>query len=402
MLTVDEWAEIRRLHAGERLGIKTIARRLGLARNTVRAALRSTSPPKYERGRRPSCVDEVERQIREVLAEYPRMPTTVIAERIGWTRGITVFRARVAELRPLYIPPEPYQRTEYAPGELAQWDLWFPPVDIPVGLDVKARLPVLVGVSGYSRWTVARMIPSRESFDILSGHLEVLRQLGGVPRAGVYDNESAIGRNRAGKVELTAAFQSFRGALGMKAIVLKPGFPEGKGLVERANGYLETSFLPGRSFTGVDDFNTQLVDWLDKANRRVHRILHCRPSDRIAEDRAAMLPLPPFFLDLSWKQMVRLGRDHYVRVGTCDYSVHPRAIGRRVEVSVDLDTVTVRLAGELVAQHVRSLAKHRTITDPAHVAARRALRDAEPIRRPLDVEVEERDLGTYDHALGVA
>ena len=402
MLTVDEWAEIRRLHTGEGLGIKAIARRLRLARNTVRTALRSTTPPTYTRTRRPSCVDAVEPRIRELLAEYPRMPTTVLAERLAWTRGITVFRARVAELRPLYVPPEPYQRTEYQPGELAQWDLWFPPVDIPVGLDVTARLPVLVGVSGYSRWTEARMIPSRESFDILSGHLELLRRLGGVPRAGVYDNESAIGRHRGGKVELTPAFQSFRGALGMKAIVLKPGFPEGKGLVERVNRYLETSFLPGRTFTGVDDFNEQLAAWLEKANRRVHRILRCRPSDRIVEDRAAMLALPPFFLDLSWKQVVRLGRDHYVRVGTCDYSVDPRAIGRRVEVCVDLDTVAVRLAGDVVAQHVRSLAKHRTVTDPAHVAARRALHDVEPPRKPVDVQVEERDLAVYDRALGVA
>src|SRR5205807_7979160 len=126
---------------------------------------------------------------------------------------------------------------------------------------------------------------------------------------------------------------------------------------ERANGYLETSLLPGRTFVSLADFNGQLGSWLDGANRRVHRILRCRPSDRIAEDRAAMLALPPFFLDLSWRQMVRLGRDHYVRVGTCDYSVHPRAIGRRVEVSASLDTVAVRLAGELVAEHVRSLAK---------------------------------------------
>jgi hypothetical protein len=31
---------------------------------------------------------------------------------------------------------------------------------------------------------------------------------------------------------------------------------------ERANGYLETSFLPGRAFTSAADFNAQLIDWL--------------------------------------------------------------------------------------------------------------------------------------------
>ena len=36
---MEDWAEIRRLHRAEGMAIKAIARRLGLARNTVRAAL---------------------------------------------------------------------------------------------------------------------------------------------------------------------------------------------------------------------------------------------------------------------------------------------------------------------------------------------------------------------------
>ena len=46
VIDVDEWAEIRRLHRAEGMGIKAIARRLGLARNTVRAALRAEAPPR--------------------------------------------------------------------------------------------------------------------------------------------------------------------------------------------------------------------------------------------------------------------------------------------------------------------------------------------------------------------
>jgi len=48
------------------------------------------------------------------------MPATVIAERIEWSRGMTILKERVAELRPLYLEPDPYQRTDYRPGELAQ------------------------------------------------------------------------------------------------------------------------------------------------------------------------------------------------------------------------------------------------------------------------------------------
>ena len=102
MINVEEWAEIRRLHLAEGMGVKAIVRKLGVARNTVRSALRSDGAPKYERAGPGSAVDAFEPAIRRLLAVTPDMPATVIAERIGWTRGITVLRERVAELRPAY------------------------------------------------------------------------------------------------------------------------------------------------------------------------------------------------------------------------------------------------------------------------------------------------------------
>lgn len=402
MISVEDWAEIRRLHRAEGVSIKEIARGLGVARNTVRDALRSEEPPRYVRARRPWAVDAFDGRIRELLAAHPRMPATVIAERVGWQRGLTQLKVRVRELRPLFVPPDPVQRTEYAPGELAQWDLWFPPVDVPFGFDQQGRPPVLVGVSGYSRWIVARMIPSREAHDILGGHLACLVELGAVPRAGVYDNEAALVSRHGGRARPTEMFDRFRGALGMGVVFCKPGDPEAKGLVERANRYLETSFLPGRSFVDVDDFNAQLTTWLVNANLRTHRTLRCAPADRIVEDRRAMMPLPPVLPDPAWRFSTRIARDHHVRVGTCDYSVHPRAIGRRVEVRVDLDQVIVMLGREEVARHRRSLAKHRTLTDPAHVRARDALRHTSVVALDDPDQVEIRDLAVYDRVLGVA
>ena len=60
-------------------------------------------------------MDAFEPAIRRLLAVTPDMPATVVAERIGWTRGITVLRERVAELRPAYQVPEAFGRTEYQP-----------------------------------------------------------------------------------------------------------------------------------------------------------------------------------------------------------------------------------------------------------------------------------------------
>lgn len=399
---MDDWAEIRRLHRAEGMGIRAIARRLGIARNTVRDAIRSNGPPRYERPRRGSAVDAVEAAVVELLREFPDMATTVLAERVGWDRGMTVFKERVAELRPLYKPPDPAQRTDYRPGELVQFDLWQPDVEIPVGFDQTDKLWVVAGVTGFSRFTGAWMVPSRQAHDVLGGHLEVIRQLGAVPRRVVWDQEGCIGQWRRGQMVLTEAFQAFRGTLGMGARLCKASDPEAKGIIERTNGYFETSFLPGRRFDDVADFNRQLTGWLRRANNRIHATTRTRPSEAIFEERGAMLGFPAVLPDPSLRFSTRLARDHYVRVHTNDYSVNPRFVGRRIEVRVTLDEVTATCEGTEVARHQRCLAGHRVLLAPDHARVLRAMRAEAAVTSSLGAAVEERDLAVYDRISGVA
>ncbi len=399
---MEDWAEIRRLHRAEGMGIKAIARRMGVARNTVREAIRSDLPPRYERARKGSMVDAVEARIVELLREFPQMPATVIAERIDWSGGMTVLRDRVAELRPLFVPPYPCQRTSYRPGELAQFDLWQPDVSIPVGHGQAEKLWVIVGAMGFSKFLAGWMIPSREAHDVLGGHLELLRQFRAIPRMAVWDQEGAIGQWRGPKMVFTEAFQSFRGTLGMGARLCLRADPETKGIIERNNGYLETSFLPGRSFEDLSDFNRQLGSWLVKANNRIHATTKVRPAEAACEDRGAMLGFPSVLPDTSWRFSTRLPRDHYVRVATNDYSVNPRFIGRRVDVRVTLDEVIVTCDGTEVARHRRCLAKHQSLLAPEHARVLRAMRAEARAAEDFTAEVEVRDLSVYDRIAGVA
>jgi transposase len=386
--------------------IKVIARVMGCSKNTVKGALASEGPPRYERSGRGSVVDAVEPRIRELLVAWPTMPASVIAERIGWERGLTVLRDRVAELRPVYLPPDPASRTAYVAGEIGQHDFWFPDIELPVGCGqtrTAKQLPVLTMVTGYSRWLSAVLIPTRTAEDLFAGWWGHLAALGAVPRVLVWDGEGAIGRWRGGRVELTGDCQAFRGTLGAKVVVCRPADPEAKGLLERAHDYLERSFLPGRTFTCPADFNAQLGGWLATVNRRVRRALGCAPIDRITADRAAMLSLPPVAPATGWRAATRLARDHYIRLDSNDYSVHPAVIGRRVEIIADLARVRVLCEGKVVADHDRLWAHHQTVSDPEHVAAAKTLRQQRiAILRPApEPEVELRCLADYDTALGV-
>jgi len=370
---VEDWAEIRRLHHAEGVPIKEIVRRLGVARNTVRAALASDRPPKYEREPKGSVADAYEPQVRALLKEWPTMPAPVVAQRVGWPYSDGPLKKLLARIRPEYKGIDPVDRVAYEPGQVTQCDLWFPAPRIPVGAGQERMLPVLVMTLAFSRYLSAVMIPSRQAGDILAGMWQLISGVGRVTKTLVWDRESAIGGT--GKVSVPAA--AFAGTLATRIRLAPPRDPEFKGMVERANGYLETSFLPGRLFGSPADFNSQLAGWLaGTANLRTVRSIQGRPADLLAADLAAMTGLPPAAPATGLSQRVRLGRDYYVRVDTADYSVAPQAIGRLVDVTASPETVTVRCDGQVIACHPRSWAKNAVVTDPAHQAAAASMRQA--------------------------
>lgn len=335
------------------------------------------------------------------------MPAPVIAERIRWPYSMSPLKKRLAVLRPEYVGIDPVDRVRYEPGEITQCDLWFPEPRIPVAAGQDRILPVLVMTLGFSRYLSAVMIPSRQGGDILAGMWSLIHAVGRVTKTLVWDRESAIGGT--GRVSVSAS--AFAGTLATRIILAPPRDPEFKGMVERNNQFLETSFLPGRRFGSPEDFNRQLAEWLVQANSRTVRSIQGRPADLLKTDYLSMLPLPPVVPPIGLKQRVRLPRDYYVRVDTVDYSVDPVVIGRFVEVSASLETVTVTCDGQVVARHRRSWAKQAVVTDPAHAATaarmRQALADERrhreaAVRRHTDGHaVMLRALPDYDVLFGV-
>lgn len=336
--------------------------------------------------------------MRALLAEFPSMPASVIAERVGWVGSASWFRKRVALLRPEHAPKDPADRLEHRPGDQAQCDLWFPPARIPLGAGQAGSPPVLVVVASFSRFVTAQMLPTRTTPDLLAGMWSLLaEQLGAVPKRLLWDNETGIGR----RGRLADGVAGFCGTLATRLVQCKPFDPESKGIVERANGFLETSFLPGRTFVSPADFNAQLAAWLPVANHRSVRSLQARPADLVETDRTAMLALPPIPPPLGHRTRIRLGRDYFVRIAGSDYSVDPTFIGRMVDVTADLETVTITADGRLVGSHARSWTSAATVIDPVHVSVAARLRAV--FQQPSSTEDPlRRDLADYDRAFGVS
>ena len=400
MIKLDDWAKIRHLFSTGEHSKREIARLAGVSRGTVDRALAEDREPRYRRAPSGSSFDTFAVEVRRMLASTPTMPAATIAERVGWAGSSSLFRAKVAALRPEYAAPDPADRLVHPPGFQVQCDLWFPHEDLPLGDDQRASPPVLVMTSTNSGFIQARMLPSRTTPDLLGGMWSLIVEAGAVPARLTWDNETGIGRGK-----LTDSAAAFAGTLGTEIKLLKARDPESKGGVERMNRFFRSRFMPGRIFASPDDFNTQLNEWLPTANARMSRSRRGRPVELVAADRASMRALPPVAPEVVFRNSVRLPRDYYVRAFSNDYSVDPTMIGRLVDVTASLDTVAVHHDGVLIAEHRRRWARRLTVTDPGHVTRAAELRSqfqAQRRRRPpVTAVVELASLAHYDELFGV-
>ncbi|MEC5170907.1 Mu transposase domain-containing protein [Glaciihabitans sp. GrIS 2.15] len=400
MIKLDDWAEIRHLFSTGKHSKRAIAQLVGVSRGTVDRALAEDRQPGYQRAASGSSFDVHAAGVRVLLAATPTMPAATIAERVGWSGSESLFRAKVAGIRPDYAVPDPADRLVHPPGFQIQCDLWFPHEDLPLGDDQRAAPPVLVMTSTCSGFLQARMLPSRTTPDLLGGMWSLIEEAGAVPARLTWDNETGIGRGR-----LTDPAAAFAGTLGTEIKLLKARDPESKGGVERMNRFFRSRFIPGRAFASPDDFNDQLQAWLPVANARLSRSRRGRPNELVAADRAMMRSLPPVAPEVMFRNSVRLPRDYYVRAFSNDYSVDPTMIGRLADVTASLDTVTVHHDGVLIAEHRRRWARQLTVTDHTHVTRAAALRSqfqAQHRRRPpVTAVVELASLAHYDELFGV-
>jgi transposase len=396
VVDVERWAELRREHFVRGVSIKELARRTGLSRNTIRVALRSSSPPRYERSARASKLDPFKDEIHRLLKADPKMPGQRIRELIvplGYAGGKTIVDDYLREVRPLFAPPpRTFQRTVYRPGEICQFDLWEPKSEIPVGHGQTRPGWVVLACLGYSRAAAGALVFTKQTPDLMAGIRRCLWSLGALPQTLVWDRQAGIHGHDGRPSE---EFAAFCGQLRVDWLFCEAADPQAKGVVERLQDYLERSFEPGRTFANELDFQLQLDAWFDeRANSRYHRTLRCRPIDRLIEERAVMAPLPASPPDTDRRWVLRVSPDPYLRFDTCDYSLDPRLVGRRVEARVtDREVLATLLdTGELACRHPRSFAKHRTICALEHARALKAGRDQD-VGEPA---VEIRPLARYD------
>ena len=404
MYDVQDWAEVHRLAAAG-VSKSEIARRLSMSRTTVYELLARDDPPAYVRKPMPSLLDGFRDEVRAMLAEEPAVRATVLLERLrrsGYQGGVSILRDYVRQVRPEFAAAASFQRTSYLPGEIGQVDWWHLPVEVPVGKDTTRPVLGLVVTLPHSAAHAVVFTLAKTTAAFVAALLGCLDRLGGVPEQLVFDNDTSIVASRSGRnAVLHPEVAVLLGQLAAKGVAAPVRTPEFKGQVERTIHYLENSFLPLREFTSLADLQAQHDGWaVQVAWQRHHRRVGAKVADAHRVETGWLRELPCPLPDVTQRLEVRVSKDGFVRIGNVDYSVPPGLAGRRVQATISLEQVVLRLEGIVIADHVRSWVPADVVADPAHI---RALKDHRHAHRQLqrgDVAVPAPNLAALDALVG--
>jgi transposase len=351
-----EWAQVRAL-AADGISQREIAERLGINRRTVARLAASEEPPRYRRSPTGSRLDPLEPVLQRLLREWPAIKaprlSEILRDEYGYAGSVRLVQEHLQRLRPRAVRPA--QRTGYRPGQVLQLD-WGEMPTRPTLAGRERRVYALVAALPYSgaQTVFFSLDLTLESF--LEGHVRALEWLGGVPRECVYDNlRSVVARREGDAVVWNRRFLHLRGHYGFHATACAPASPREKGSVEVGVRYLKSGFWPARRFADLGELDGQYAGWRDRVcNVRTHASGRFPVAERLAEERAALRPLPPARFDWSGYRSVRVPIDGYLRHGRCFYRAPERLVHERVELRFDRDQVWICHRGQEVARYRRS------------------------------------------------
>ncbi|MFN8522807.1 MAG: IS21 family transposase [Chloroflexota bacterium] len=373
---MEDWTAIRGLHA-RGMSIRAIARKLGIARNTVRSALAQTHTPRYQRPTRPNAkLASFDEQIQTWYFTDGLIGSRILRElrARGYSGSASALYARLQALRASRPATDPSAkatvRFETAPGHQAQFD--WSPYTVEIGGQL-TRVIVFGMTLGYSRrkhYTANLNETQPAIFDAIE---HCLRHFGGAPKELLVDNARALVSSASpARFHWNAQFLELCGHYRVTPRACQPYRARTKGKVERPFFYLEQHFIKGRRFASFADLLADLATFeRDDLDVRVHSTTGQRPIDRFAEEAALLTPLPAQRFVGSQALTRKASWDCMISFRGSRYSVPSSYAGKHVWLLVLQGTRLIVLdhGRQTIAEHPLAERPGQVLTQPEHYAA---------------------------------
>ena len=375
---MDQWAEIRRRVLVDGESKRSVQRRFKLHWKTLQKILNQPEPPGY-RESKPRAkkklgpfLPALEEILRQDQHAPPKQRHTAkrVFERLrdehGYAGGLTVVKEAVHAWRQQHA--EVFVPLAHRPGE-AQVDFGHAEITLD---GVPAKVALFVMTLPYSDALFCCSFPRECTEAFLEGHRRAFDYFGGVPRRISYDNSKiAIAKITGSRTrEVTREFQRLRSHFLFEAHFCLVRRANEKGHVENLVGYARRNFLV--PVPAVPNFEALNEGLLAKCREDLQRQVRGKPTgkaDLLAEEAAALVPLPKQAFEARRVEVAKANSLSLVRFDGNDYSVPTAYAHHAVTVVGGIDEVRLVAGARVVARHRRCWGKEQTRFDPVHYLA---------------------------------
>jgi len=346
-------SRVKHLRTVEGLSIRQIAKALSMGKERVGRIISGrglVTIPKQ------TVVAPYERLIEEWYQEHPYLQAQQVYDRLkpyGYTGSYVRLVLHTRKYR-RKSKKQVFHELEFLPGEEAQvdWALWRIPSGIVYGF---------VFLLAWSRYVYVRFYPRCTMEFFLAGHIEALREIGGVPRKCRYDNLTSVVIKRTPELKLNAQFMDFcrHYSFGVHPCTVRR--PNEKGRVERVIRDIKDFFRVTPCET-IAQLNKQTSLWRQERNKRLHRTTERPPAEMLKEEK--LIALPQIHYQPRRSIVVTVGKTGFVSFETNRYSVP--SSGPTLELMAYPEHIELHDKGRKIADHKRSFLRSQKIENPLH------------------------------------
>lgn len=375
VIDVDVYGEIRRM-ALDGISQRTIARRLGISRNTVKKYCDGNAKP-WERKpyqREAAVMTEEAKAFIKSCLDYDRENGTKkqhhtakriydrMVEEKGFTGGESTVRRIVRELREESARNEAFIPLSFAPASAAQVDWGEATVEIG---GIRQKVNIFCGRLCYSCLPFAIAYRRQNEQCFQDAFVHMFEYFQGVPRQIIFDNARVAVKEGFGKLAvIQEGYNRLSSHYGFQAVFCNPASGNEKGLVENLVGYIRRNVcVPIPSVADMDELNAMLLSKCQDYAER-HRISGRTESvgKMFLTEKQELLPLPgSCFEAADIIPSVIVGKYSTVRYETNSYSVPTDYVGKTVTVKAGPEKIRILRENNVVAEHTRCYSKRKSI-----------------------------------------
>lgn len=362
MITTEVFMDIISLHR-QGFSMRTIAKKLGIHRNTVKKHIEGNTFPQYRKTKRQeSILDPYHQTIDDFLATDDYQATWILdrVKKMGYPGSYETVRDYVRSVKERRSRLA-YARFETEPGLQAQVDWGDFQVENPDGSTSTKYMFLMI--LGYCRAMYVEFVEECTLETFLDCHIRAFRYLQGVPAEILYDNmkQVVIGRSK-GKVIFNNEFLHFAHHYSFTPKVCPPYSPWVKGKAERPMDYVRQRFWRGYVYTSMKNLNHDVKTWLDQtANMRRHGT-HRQPiGERWQQEIPFLTPLPPSDYDTSIKVFRKVYKDCQISYNGNRYLVPYQMVGKKVMLKIKHHRISIYDDNVLLVSYQEAQGKHELI-----------------------------------------